>query len=92
MEKKRITFIINPISGTKGKGTIVRNIAEVLNRQYFDYKILYSEHAGHAEQLSRQEAKNGTDIVVAVGGDGKRSGQRAYRFGNGSGNHTLRFG
>lgn len=70
MEKKRITFIINPISGTKGKGTIVRNIAEVLNRQYFDYKILYSEHAGHAEQLSRQEAKNGTDIVVAVGGDG----------------------
>lgn len=70
MEKKRITFIINPISGTKGKGTIVRNIAEVLDRQYFDYKILYSEHAGHAEQLSRQEAKNGTDIVVAVGGDG----------------------
>lgn len=70
MGKIRATFIVNPISGTKGKKDIVRNIDNVLNKDVFDYEILYSEYAGNAEQLSRNASDSGSDIVVAVGGDG----------------------
>ena len=54
-------FIINPISGKgKKKNLIARLIQE-------GYKVVYTEYAGHAEEI----AKNATEqIVVAVGGDG----------------------
>lgn len=70
MEKKRITFIVNPISGTKRKDNIVQSINKVLNKDFFEYEILYSEYAGQAGQLSSIAASEGKDIVVAVGGDG----------------------
>ena len=54
-------FIINPISG-KGKK---RKIADKLSAK--GYKVVFTEYAGHAEQLAREAAER---IVVAVGGDG----------------------
>lgn len=68
--KKSVAFIVNPISGTKGKDTVVQTINSFLDKRYFDPKIIYSEYAGHAEQLSRQEAASGCPVIVAVGGDG----------------------
>ena len=68
--KKTITFIVNPISGTHSKDALPTLVAENLNQEMFDYRILYTEYAGHAAELAKQCAKEGTGIVVAVGGDG----------------------
>ena len=69
-EKRTITFIINPISGTHSKDEIPKMIADTLDGSMFDYKIRMTEYAGHAAEIAREEAERGTDIVAAVGGDG----------------------
>ena len=68
--KKRIIFIINPISGTNNKDEIPQLISEHLDQQQFDYEVRFTEYAGHAAEIARQSATEGADIVVAVGGDG----------------------
>ena len=70
LTKKQITFIINPISGTRDKRFIVRDIQKFLDCDKFDYNIEMTEYAGHACEISQREKDKGTDIVVAVGGDG----------------------
>ena len=67
---KRIAFIMNPISGTVKKAGIPKMIKESLDQQLFEYSILETEYAGHAVELAKHEKEKGTDIVVAVGGDG----------------------
>lgn len=69
-EKKTITFIINPISGTVKKSGIPALIEDTLDKDLFDYTVVETQYAGHAEILAKQEKEKGTDIVVAVGGDG----------------------
>ena len=69
-EKRTITFIINPISGTHSKDEIPKMIADTLNEGLFDYQIRMTEYAGHAAEIAREEAEKGTAIVAAVGGDG----------------------
>ena len=65
-----IAFIINPISGTNSKDTLPKLIEEHLDKKQFTYRIFYTEHAGHAAELTKQCAEEHVDIVVAVGGDG----------------------
>lgn len=67
---QKIIFIINPISGTGKKEVVEAAIREYLDSERFDCQIRYTEYAGHAEIIAREEAVAGTDIVVAVGGDG----------------------
>lgn len=68
--KKRIIFIVNPISGIHGKENIPRLVSNHLDRQRFDYEVIFTEYAGHAADIARQSASEGVDIAVAVGGDG----------------------
>ena len=70
MNKKKITFILNPISGTVSKAGIPGLIEERLDKNRFDYCIAETSYAGHATELAKEAAKDGIDIVVAVGGDG----------------------
>lgn len=70
MNKKKITFILNPISGTVSKAGIPDLIEERLDKDRFDYCIAETSYAGHATELAKEAAKDGIDIVVAVGGDG----------------------
>lgn len=71
MEKKvKVIFIINPISGTMGKGHIVGMVPQYLGDSRFEVDIKYTEHSGHAAELARQAASRAFDIAVAVGGDG----------------------
>ena len=67
---KSVTFIVNPLSGTHKKGEIPDIISQALDKTKFDYKVLFTEYAGHAAELTRNAVKGYTDIVVAVGGDG----------------------
>lgn len=67
---KKIVFIVNPKAGTGSKKAVETAIAEHLDTSLFDSTIRYTEYAGHAVEIAREEALKGTDIVVAVGGDG----------------------
>lgn len=68
--KARVTFILNPISGKIKKTGIPRLIDTYLDKERFDYTLRYTEYAGHAEVMAREERDKGIDVVVAVGGDG----------------------
>ena len=68
--KKSIIFIVNPIPGTHEKDEIPRLIEEHLDKTLFSPEVIFTEYAGHAAELARHYASLGTDVVVAVGGDG----------------------
>lgn len=70
MVKKSITFIINPISGITGAKRKESAIESSIDKSKYDYRIEYTQYAGHATEISAGEVKKGTDIIVAVGGDG----------------------
>ena len=70
MNKKKFIFILNPISGTVSKAGIPGLIEERLDKEKFDCRIAETKYAGHATELAQQAARQGIDIVVAVGGDG----------------------
>lgn len=70
MNKKKIIFILNPISGTVSKAGIPGLIEERLDKEKFDCRIAETKYAGHATELAQQAARQGIDTVVAVGGDG----------------------
>lgn len=69
-EKKKIIFVVNPISGTQGKKAILKWIDERIDRSIYDYSIVRTEYAGHASIIAKEAVKDGIDIVVAIGGDG----------------------
>lgn len=69
-EKKHITFVVNPISGTQEKEQIVDLINEQLDIEKYTFQIVYTQYAGHAEQIAAQCAQEGHFAVVAIGGDG----------------------
>jgi diacylglycerol kinase (ATP) len=68
--KKKICFIINPISGIGRQKVIEKLIDEQLDRTVFDYEVAYTKAAKHATEISKDAADRKVDIVVAVGGDG----------------------
>lgn len=68
--KKKIRFIINPISGVKKKSVVEKLILQELDKSAFEYEICYTKAAGHAIELSAEAAEKDFDFVVAVGGDG----------------------
>ena len=67
---RKIVFILNPISGTHSKKEIPELIEKTLDHEQFDHQVILTEYAGHAAEIARECAAKGTDIVVAVGGDG----------------------
>ena len=69
-QKASITFVVNPISGTHSKDEIPALIASGLDKERFEYDIVFTEYAGHAAEIARTCAEQGADICVAVGGDG----------------------
>ena len=71
MDKQiKITFIVNPISGTSDKRHIIDLIPKYLDSSRFRWTIRYTEHKGHAAQFVGEAIEEGMDVVVAVGGDG----------------------
>ena len=68
--KKRILFIINPISGNK-RGTHIKDkIEKMVDRHHYDFSVVMTEYKGHASELAARAVKEEVDVVVAAGGDG----------------------
>ena len=69
MLKKKIIFILNPISGTGKQKNAIPLIDQYLDHTKYDYQIIQTEYAGHAKEIA-QDAVDKADIVIAIGGDG----------------------
>jgi len=70
MSKKKIRFIINPISGKTHKEHLPQQINEHLDSNRFDVEICLTEYAGHAVKLAQEAVEKHYDIVAVAGGDG----------------------
>ncbi len=68
--KKRILFIVNPISGTRRKKSILELVERHIDRERFDCSIRTTAYPGHAAEIAAQAAADGVDVVTAIGGDG----------------------
>lgn len=70
MSKRKIAFIVNPISGTKSKARVVSYIRThpVLRNDYL--QLYKTKCAGDATVAAKRFAEEGYDIVAAIGGDG----------------------
>ena len=97
--RKRIRYIINPKSGTKGKEDIPAMINQLTNRDEVTCEICFTEAPKHATSLARDAAEKNFDIVVSVGGDGSANETAKGLIGsntslgiipNGSGNGMAR--
>ena len=68
--KKKICFIVNPVSGF-GKQKIIEKLVEQhLDHSLFDPTFVYTKAPKHATELAKKAVTDNFDIVVAVGGDG----------------------
>ncbi|WP_257666637.1 diacylglycerol/lipid kinase family protein [Parapedobacter tibetensis] len=71
MEKrKRILFVINPISGGKKKKGFEKRVSEDLDATTYTAEFVHTRYANHAYELGVQAVAAAIDVVVAVGGDG----------------------
>lgn len=68
--KKKIRFIINPISGIGKKNQLPDLIERYLDHEQFEYEIRLSEYQKHARSIAWESSQEGFDIVCAIGGDG----------------------
>lgn len=68
--KKKIAFVINPISGTQDKAQILKWLDEKIDRKRYAPEVVYTERAGHATEIAARQAEEGAYAVVAIGGDG----------------------
>ncbi len=67
---RRLSFIINPISGGVRKGRVEEKIRKHLDCRRYSYTIHYTGKAGDATGLAATAIGDGADAIVAVGGDG----------------------
>jgi diacylglycerol kinase (ATP) len=70
LPKKKVCFIVNPISGGKKEKKIKSLVKKHLDLSKFDYKIFKTQRPKHATVLAAKAEEKGFDLVVAVGGDG----------------------
>lgn len=64
---RKITFIVNPISGLNDKSQVLSAIGKHLDLSLYQPQILFTSYAGEAFEMARESK---ADVVVAVGGDG----------------------
>ncbi|HLR00652.1 MAG TPA: diacylglycerol kinase family protein [Sphingobacterium sp.] len=70
MYRKKILFIINPVSGGKRKSAFNKQVLEVLDLDAFDPTFQRTSRENHAYELAKKAIEKDYDAVVAVGGDG----------------------
>lgn len=70
VKKKKVVFILNPVSGTRKKALVPGLIRQYLNHDLYDYEIAETQRAFHAHALAKAAAEAGASMVVAAGGDG----------------------
>jgi diacylglycerol kinase (ATP) len=70
LQSKEWVFIINPIAGNGYAKTLKPKIEEMIRKYSINALIVFSEKVGHASQLAKEYANNGSKYIIGVGGDG----------------------
>lgn len=70
MAKKKIIFIVNPISGNHNKNNFPNLVDNYIDKNKFEYDIVYTGRANHATELTMKAIEEGYEYIAAVGGDG----------------------
>lgn len=70
MEQRRLTLIINPISGTLRKKGVAERVPRKLRKLGYDVDVRYTAGPGDATVIAREAAARGDYGVLACGGDG----------------------
>ncbi len=65
-----ICLIVNPRAGAGRAGRELEKLEKLTSRGFETWAIRPTQGPGHASELARQAARDGFDIVAAVGGDG----------------------
>lgn len=68
--KKRIAFIINPVSGTGQSKKLPDIIQKHLDLSLFEYSIFYTKKSGDGTKIAAECVKENFFAVISVGGDG----------------------
>lgn len=69
-KKKKLLFIINPISGGKDKHGFEKEAKTFIDHDLFETQYKFTERPGHGAELAEDAISQSVDIIVAVGGDG----------------------
>ncbi len=79
--KKKLAFIINPISGGISKANFPALVEKHINKNIFDYDMFYTQSTEHNKDLAKMCVVQQYDAVVAVGGDGTINNTAKYIAG-----------
>ncbi len=66
----KVFLIINKYAGHMAGAKAVDIVIPYLIRKGYSVEYSFTDHPGHATELSSKASKDGFDLVVAVGGDG----------------------
>ncbi len=66
----KTAFVVNPASGNGDAAKIWRKVASELEQNGQEYRAFYTRFPGEGTTLTEQAAREGAELVVAVGGDG----------------------
>jgi diacylglycerol kinase (ATP) len=67
---RRFYLIVNPVAGLRRGSRAVRHLVSLLRKEGVEVDFHITRHRGHAIELAAEAARQGFDLVVAVGGDG----------------------
>jgi diacylglycerol kinase (ATP) len=70
LQNKEWVFIINPVAGNGYAKTLRPKVEEMIYKYSINASVVFSEKTGHAAQLARHYADNGSKYIIGVGGDG----------------------
>lgn len=68
--KSKILFIVNPISGHHNKKKFPELIETHIDKNKYEYSIVFTEYVNHASELTMKAIEDEYDYIAAVGGDG----------------------
>jgi diacylglycerol kinase (ATP) len=63
-------LVVNPRSGGGRTGAILPDLRATVERRLGDVDVALTERTGHAIELAEAAAREGRELVIAVGGDG----------------------
>lgn len=70
MERSKPYVVVNPRSGGGRAGRTFAEVRAVMERSLGPVDVAFTEAPGHAIALTRDAVRAGSELVVAVGGDG----------------------
>jgi diacylglycerol kinase (ATP) len=63
-------FIVNPVAGSGSAKSQLPWLEKMISKENIDAEIVFTEHKGHAEELSAIYLEKGFRFIIGVGGDG----------------------